>query len=825
MIRNLFIIAFRNLRKNKFFSSLNIFGLGIGMAVFLLIAQYVHFERSYENFIPDRKNIYRISLVAYRNQELISASAENYPAVGPAAKNEIPGIVSYTRLYNMGYKNNVIITNENARPEPIAFKQRRFLYADSSFLPMMGYEMIKGNARTALAEPLSAVISEKYARMYFGNEDPIGKTLHLHDDDSNDELATVTGVFRELPPNTHLKFDILFSYKTLFGRGDWARRRYDQSWSRADMYTFIQLKPGMDPKTVDAKFSAIVNKYKPQLRESHEPQMLNLQPLKDIHLYSDLAEEPETNGNATIVFFITLIGIFVLVIAWINYINLSTARALSRAKEVGVRKVVGAFRHQLIVQFLVEAALVNLLSLIIAYGLVMLSLSYFNTISGLSLNISYLYQSWFIVLLFILWIAGTSLSGFYPASVLSSFKPVTVLKGKLKSSAGGILLRKGLVVAQFMASVALIAGTFIVYSQLHYMLSRDLGMNIKQVLVTDRPGVAPNDNKDRTAFNSEIDLFRDELKKSPDIEAVSASVTVPGKQREYKTTLKKFGSNSNDSIIVRVNSMDYDFLDVFKMHLVAGRNFSKEYPKDSDTSVIISETAARLLGFRKPEDAVGKTLVLPEFGGWKPIVAGVVNDYHQVSFKKSLEPSIFFCAPYDGEYYSLRINTDHLSQTIQRIQQAWTKAFPGNPLEYFFLDDYFNQQYSNEQKFGKLFTVFAVLAIIISCLGLFGLSAYTATQRIKEIGIRKVLGASVPDIAKMLSRDFVKLVLIAIVIASPLAWWVMNRWLQNFAYRVQISWWIFAVAGIAALLIAMLTVSFQAIKAAIAYPVKSLRTE
>src|SRR5262245_170519 len=304
MIQNLLLTAFRNLVKNKFFSVLNILGLAVGMAVFLLIAQYVRFERSYENFIPGRENIYRVSLSSYRSNELLSASAENYPAVGPALKNDLPGVVSYARLYNLGYKNNVIITNENAKPDPIAFKQRRFLYADSAFLPMMGYDLVKGNARTALAEPLTAVISEKYAHIYFGNEDPIGKTLHLHDDDSNDELAKVTGVFKELPSNTHLKFDILFSYKTWFARGDCAPHRYDQSWDRADMYTFVQLHPGVDPRIIETKLSSLVDKYKPQLKNSRENEILALQPLTNIHLHSDLAEEPETNGNANIVFFI-----------------------------------------------------------------------------------------------------------------------------------------------------------------------------------------------------------------------------------------------------------------------------------------------------------------------------------------------------------------------------------------------------------------------------------------------------------------------------------------------------------------------------------------
>jgi putative ABC transport system permease protein len=822
MIKNLLLTALRSLKKNKFFSLLNISGLAIGMAVFLLIAQYVRFEKSYESFVSGKENIYRVKLEVYDKNELIMASAENYPGVGPALVTELPEVVSYARLYNMGYKNNVVITNENAKPDPIAFRQRRFLYADSTFLPMMGYEMVKGNAKDALKDPFTAVISEKYAKMYFGKEDPIGKTLHLRDDDFVDELVKVTGVFKELPSNTHLKFDVLFSYNTLYPRGDWAVQRYRLGWRRKDMYTFVQLKPGTDPKKTEAKFPAIVAKYKPELKESTQRQVIGLQPLKDIHLTSDLTEEPETNGNARTVFFLGLIGLFVLVIAWINYVNLSTARALERAKEVGVRKVIGAVKTQLIAQFLTEAALVNLLSVLIAWGLTFLALSSFNTMSGLDLDKTYLVQPWFIALLFLLWIVGSLLSGFYPALVLSSFKPIIVLKGKFQTANRGVLLRKGLVIAQFIASIALIAGTFIVYRQLKYMTSRDMGMNINQVMVVERPGIM---DTSQAIYNSSIDAFRNELKKDPSIEAVSASFTIPGKQREYKVQLKRYGVANSDSVIVRFNSLDYDFLEVFKMKLIAGRKFSPDFPNDDDTSVIITETASRLLGFKKPEDAIGQTLTIQAFGGWNPIVVGVVNDYHQISLKKPLDPSIFNCSLYGGEYYSMRINTSNLPRTIDHVKKSWATAFRGNPFEYFFLDEYFDRQYASERKFEKLFVSFAVLAIIIGCLGLFGLSAYTASQRIKEIGIRKVLGASVPDITKMLSKDFLKLVVIAIVIASPIAWWAMSKWLEDFAYRVNISWWIFVVAGALALLIAMLTVSLQAIKAAIANPIKSLRTE
>jgi putative ABC transport system permease protein len=822
MLRNLFITAIRSLLKNKFFSLINIFGLSIGMAVFLLIAQYTRFEESYENFVPGKENIYRVKLETFNKNERILNSAENYPGVGPALKNDIPEVVRFARLYNMGYKNNVIITNKEAKPDPIAFKQKRFLYADSSFLPMMGYEMVKGNAAAALVEPYTTVISETYAKLYFKNEDPIGKTLLLQDDDNNYESAKVTGVFKDLPENTHMKFDVLYSYQTLYTRYAQAPQRYFTGWGRKDMYVFVQLRPGTDPAKVEARFPALVKKYKPeQQSQAAQKDVISLQPLADIHLKSDLAEEVEANGNERIVFFMALIGIFVLVIAWINYVNLSTARALERAKEVGIRKVVGAIKTQLINQFLVESAFVNLISVLLAWGIAFLSLRYFNTLSGQSLTFSYLVQPWFLMLLAALWLVSTLLSGFYPAIVLSSFKPVTVLKGKLKSNVRGIVLRKGLVVMQFMASIALIAGTMIVYRQLNYMMSTDIGLNIDQVMVIDRPGIQDTSS---SVQRSSIDVFRNDLKQFPGIVSVTSSLTVPGKQREFKLLLKNRKANSSDSAIVRVNVVDYDFVDVFKMKVLAGRNFSRNFPRDMDTGCIITESASKLLGFKSPADAINQPVSLPQFR-YNGVVVGVLNDYHQVSLKKPLEPTFFFPDEYGGEVYSIRLNTSNLSQAVDHVQKSWRKAFAGNPFEYYFLDDFFNRQYANEKKFGKLFTVFAMLAIFIGCLGLFGLSAYTASQRIKEIGIRKVLGASVSDITTMLSRDFIKLVAIAILIATPVAWFVMNNWLQEFAYRTTISWWIFAVAGLAALLIALITVSFQAIKAALANPVKSLRTE
>lgn len=821
MIRNLILTAWRSLTKSRFFSVLNILGLSIGMGVFLLIAQYVYFERSYETFIPNADNIYRVRLDAYLNNEMIFSSAENYPGVGPSLQREFAEVTGYARLYNMGYKNNIIITNETAQPSPIAFKHKHFMYADSAFLGLMGYPMVAGDPKTALAEPFSTVISEKYAKMYFGNEDPVGKSLRLQDDDFTDEHVKVTGVFKDLPENTHLKFDVLFSYASLYPRGDWAVERYRQGWRRKDMFTYISLRPDADPKAFEAKLPAIVDKYKPENKQRNGQDILILQPLKSIHLTSNLAEEPETNGDEKIVNFLSLIGLFVVIIAWINYINLSTAKAMERAKEVGVRKVMGALKRQLIYQFLAESGMVNFISLAVSFGLVAVVLPGFNSLSGLSLTMSNLIQPWFLGLIAVLWVAGTILSGFYPAIVLSSFRPSTVLKGKLKNSVSGILLRKSLVVAQFIASVALIACTFVVYDQLNFMMSQDLGVNIDQVLVVERPGIAP---RDRKAFNSAIDVFRDELKKDPSVEGVSASATIPGKQREYKAVVKKYGSPDDQAVTIKFNSMDYDFMDVFKMKLIAGRTFDEKYPSDPDTSVIVTESTARMMGYAKPEDAVGQTMAINAFQ-WSPIICGVVNDYHQVSLKKNVDPSVFYCSKYGGEYYSIRVKTDNLAQSIDHVRQSWDKAFPGNPFEFFFLDDYFNKQYENERKFGALFTVFSGLAVIVGCLGLFGLSAYTANQRTKEIGIRKALGSTEEGIFVLLSVEYLKLVGISIVLATPLVWWVMNNWIQTFSYRVGISTVIFVVSGAMVMLVALIAVSHQTLKAARVNPVDSLRYE
>ena len=827
MWKNYLKATLRSLKSRKVISGINIIGLAFGISAFLLIIKYISYERSFDKFQDDYESIYRVSLDIYQDNEQVMVTAENFPGVAPAMLEEIPEVINYARLYNMGYKNNVVITYEDAPGGPIAFKNRSFLYADSSLLEMMGYEFVEGDPATALNEPFSTVISETTARKYFGDESALGKMLRLQDDDYNDELAKVTGVFRDLPDNTHLKFEVLFSYNTLYTRGDWARGRYHQSWSRQDMYTYIKLRDGADPADVEAKIPALVEKFAADAAERNIEYKMALQPLQDIHLTSNIAEEYQSNGDARIVNFMVIIAILIVVIAWINYINLTTAQAMERAGEVGVRKVMGAFKGQLMSQFLFESLFVNLTAILIAFLAIALILPSFNALTGVNFEFVNFLEPGFLAIVATLWILGSVLSGFYPSIVLSSFKPASVIKGKLRHTGAGAILRKSLVVLQFAACVSLIAATLLVKGQMDFLKDQDLGMNIEKVLVVERPAVNPivNDDEEatRNARREQMDVFRNEILKSNDIRQVAASLTIPGKKREYKALMKRYNAPDDEAVTLRLNGMDYDFVDLFEMELLAGRTFSRDYPFDPDTSSILTESAVRLLGFESNEDAVGKTITVPQWG-FSSVVVGVINDYYQESLKKEVDPSFFFCSE-GGEFFSMKVNSNDMPATIDHVEASWKKAFPGNPFEYFFLDEYFNRQYKSDEKFGNIISVFSILSIIVGCMGLFGLSLFTAQQKTKEIGIRKVLGSSVTKILVQLSWDFAKVVLIANLIAWPVTWWLSTQWLQQFANRAPVSVLYFIVAGLSVFILALITVSYQSLKAATVNPIDSLRYE
>jgi putative ABC transport system permease protein len=822
MFRNHLKTAFRNLWKKKGFSFLNLLGLALGIVAFLLILQFVTFELSYDGFHENKDDIYRVQLDQYRNGELIFASSENYPGVGPVLTRDLPEVLSYTRLYNLGSKNNMVVTWDDAPGEPISFKQRKLLYADSSFLTFFSYPILEGDPVTALSQPFNMVITESTAKKYFGEESAIGKMLHMKDDDYNDELCKVTAVVADMPDNTHLKFDVLISYKTLYTRGDWAPGRYNTSWRRKDMYSYIQVAKGVDPSVLEQKFPAIVEANIPEDDRETREDILSLQPITDIHLYSDLTDEAEANGNGEVVYFMLLIGFLILLIAYVNYINLSTARSLERANEVGVRKVMGAYRGQLLVQFLMEAFIINLTALLLALVSVEVALPFFNQLTGQNLPPLGIWSaSWFVPALLGLLVFGTLLSGLYPAFVLSSFRPVDVLSSKYGSVGKGVWLRKALVIVQFAASVGLIIGTMIVYQQTSYMLGQDLGFEPEQIMVIERPGVS---ERDRSLRSQQIDVFTEKLEKSPAILKSTRSSTLLGKKMRFKSGVRKYTDPSDQQITFTFSGIDFDFVDCLGMEVVAGRNFSEDYGTDVDTACLLTESAAKVLGYDTPEEAIGKTLTIEDFR-WSPIVIGVLKDYHQESLRLTTDPTLFYPTLYGAEYYFAKFNTSQVQEAIAQAEESWTEAFPGNPFEFFFLDDYFNRQYQNESRFSGLITFFAILAIFVGCLGLFGLSAFTAQKRTKEIGIRKVLGATSSDILRLLSKDFLVLILIANVLAWPMIWWLMQNWLQGFANRIDISWTVFVAAAVLVVVTAMATVSFQALKAAATNPAESLRSE
>lgn len=823
MIQNYLSVAWRNLRKHRTFSAINIIGLAIGIAAFWLILNYVSFEKSYESFNPEAENIYRVQLDVYRKAELIYQSSENYPGVGKVLMDELPEVLDYARLYNMGAKNSIVITNYDA-PEPVHLKQEKFLYADPAALRLLARPLLKGDPARVLEEPFTMAISETMARNYFGEEDPIGKFLRLEDDDFNDELCKVTGVFQDPPPNTHLKFHVLISTSTLYGRGNgdgWATTRYKSGWQRKDFYTYVRLKPGTDPARLEEKFPKLVSKYKPGLAEEGGEDILRLQPVKDIHLYSRLTDESEVNGNGDAVIYLMIIAGFILVIAWINYINLSTARAMDRAREVGLRKVLGSFRKQLIVQFLVESFAINFLALLVAAVLVAIFTPVFNRIGGTPASYILWVQPWFWLSAAGILLVGGLVAGIYPAFVLSSYKPVTVLRGKLRTSLQGIFLRRVLVTLQFVASVSLIIGTGIVFRQMDYMQTRDLGFEPEQIIVLQRPAIA--DTSRQVNINN-FRSFRTGLLNHSNVHGVAVSMSLPGKKLRFKTNVRTSEVSREGAVPFSLNLMDYEYAGMMGIELLAGREFSRNFPNDADTSVIVNETGMRALGFQDAEEILGKTVVLDDWD-WRPQVIGVFRDFHQESLQEEIVPIITGLREHGLEYYMVKVSTSDLENSLDLIEREWQASFGGNPFDFFFLDEYFNSYYESERQFRGLFTIFTVLAILVGCLGLFGLTLFSTSQRSKEIGIRKVLGASVVNLVMLLVQDVLMLLLIANLVAWPLTYYFMGEWLNNYPYKTELSWWLFLMAGGSVILIAFLTVSLQTLRAAQSNPVESLKCE
>ena len=819
MIKNYFKIAWRNLVNNKIDSLINIIGLSIGMAACLLILEFVSFELSYDRFNKNAPDIYRVTNDRYQKGKLQQHGTITYSAVGPAMKADFPEIVNNTRVEPLG---NIILSVNDKKIEV-----QNALAADNEFLSVFSYPLLAGNLKTALRDPNNIIISESLARKLFFNRDNnytslIGKTLKI----TRDSLPyKITGISRDVPANSHLQFDLLASYITLYTqKNPWKEAEYD--FTDSDFWHYLLLKPGTDFKALEKKFAAFSQRHFQGNKISGSDEKFFLQPLLNAHLYSDFEYEIGRTGSSTAVWGMLIIATLIIIIAWVNYINLTTARSMNRAKEVGIRKVSGATRPQLIRQFLTESLLLNGIALATALLLIYFVQNGFNQLIERNLSLSYLFAQsiagfdikWVIISGML---AGIIVSGFYPAFVLSGFRPILVLKGKYSQSGKGIFLRKLLVTGQFAATVALIIGSFVVYRQIRFVNKQNLGMNLSQVLIIKPPILTAWDS----SFISHENSFKEELSQLPGVSVASTSRRVAGEELGRAFNVHRTDKSPETHITIRNEGIDYNFLNLYNIPLMAGRNFTPvDFNTDFDKlhNIIISERAVKSLGFSSNEEALGKNLMVWN-RPWN--VIGVTKDFHQKSLHYAIEPVMFLPTYGTDNPISIKLKTKDLSATIQAIKSKYNSFFPGNLFDYYFIDERFNALYKNDLLFGKVFALFAGFAICIACLGLLGLSLFTTAQRTKEIGVRKVLGATVANIIFLLSKDFIRLIIISFLIATPLAWLVMNNWLAGFAYRIPISWWIFPGAGLLACGIALGTVSFQTIKAAGMNPAKSLRSE
>ncbi len=805
MIRNYFKIAFRNLLRNKGFTFINITGLAVGMAATLLIFQYVAFERSYDRFHEKSDRIFRVKAERYEKKVLSTEWAGGPFAVGNHLKGAFQEVEAYAKVY---VRNKLLLEANNRK-----YKVQQGAFVTPSFFSVFSYSLLTGDAKTALTEPNVGVISASLAKRLFGSKNPVGQVITIE----REFPIRVTGVYQDFPRNSHLEADYLMSFSTfqrLANPKNEPDKNFDNAWNWDGCLTYLLLRPGVNPEKLEAKFPAFLQKNGQTDPKTGSGLALRLQPLSDIHLYSHFMMEASANGDGNSVYVLLCVAFFIIAIAWINYINLATARAIGRAKEVGVRKAVGSYRSQLIGQFLIESALLNFLAVVVAFAGIVVALPVFNRFTDQQLTYSFVWSARFWRGFGTMYVLGTLLSGAYPAFVLSGFNPVAVLKNGVSAFKEGVFLRKSLVVIQFSASVFLLVGTITVFRQLQFMRSQNLGIDIAQTLVLDKP---MNDS----ARVNQTKAFKAYLLHQSVVKSVAVSGTIPGEKVEFNAGgIRLAGTPEETGKQYRVIGVDYDFIDSFGMKILAGRNFdTKLGEKDA---VVFNRTGVKQLGFDSPEKALGQKI---NFWGDILTIVGVVDDFHQQSLREAYEPLILRLDPGVNGQLSIKIADGNPSRALSVVKQAWARYFPTDPFEYAFLNERYDKQYRADERFGQVFGFFTLLAVLVACLGLLGLATFMTEQRTKEIGVRKVLGASVSNIVALLSKDFLTLVFVAIVIASPIAWYAMHRWLQGFAYKITIAWWVFALAGLLAVGIALLTVSFQSIKAALMNPVKSLRSE
>jgi putative ABC transport system permease protein len=803
MLKNYLSIAYRSLLKKGAFSFINIFGLAVGIAAFLFIVHYVRFERSYEDFNANADNVYRITLDLYNGSEYVVTDCETHAPMGPLLKERMPEVKDFVRMFHNDGLQDIKVGTQKFLDEGIYF-------ADPSAFQIFSLKILHGDPMSALIDPMQAVLTSYVAKKYFGRTDVVGEVIEI-----DKTIYHITSVIADLPANTHLKFSILLSHATLAKKYEW----YNEvdSWGGNNEYTYLLIEPGTNLINFNKKLSTISASLKDKIGESRYV----AEPIKNIHLFSHKTYEPEVNGNAKVVFFLMIIAAFIIVIAWVNYVNLSTARAVERAREVGIRKVMGSVKSQLILQFLSESVIVNLLAGFFAFVLFQTMLPLFRNVTGQPLPLNFISDPIFWYLFIGLLGIGSLLSGLYPAFVLSSFQPAVVLKGKFRSSTHGQVLRRGLVIFQFAATVVLLICMLTVYLQINYLRTMDLGMNIDQTLIVRSPRLEGPDS----IFNSTFQSLKTELLRNQDVKVVARSNSVPGLSlHELSSTgTVRLGQDGKNRYTYYYFGIDADFISSMSMKLVSGRNFENGTPNHDQ--VIVNEEAVDKLGFSSVEEAIGAKLTFQtRWPGQPATIIGVMKNFYQRSPKEKHIPMIF---PYatKTDYFSIRLNSTNIHETIASIKAAYGEVLPNMLFSYFFLDEKYNQQYRGDAQFGKVIATFSGLALFIACLGLFGLSSYTIVQRTKEIGIRKVLGASVAQIVRLLSQDFAKVIMIAALVAMPVAYFALEEWLSNYEVRIGLTAWVFILPILLIFLLAFLTVGFQTLRTALTNPTNSLKQE
>ncbi|MCC3160017.1 ABC transporter permease [Hymenobacter sp. 15J16-1T3B] len=812
MLRHYLTVTVRNLLKHKLISGINLFGLTTGLTCCLLILAYILHETSYDRRVPEAERIYRVTRDFYTPDGATTLELSSVaPPIGPLLQSDFPQIKQMTRLLFSG----PIVVRHGEQ----ILTEDSLAFAEPSFLPMFGIRMLSGDARTALQEPRAVLLEQRTARKYFGNDNPVNQELKI----DAGILCKVVGVYQGLPENAHLHPAVLVSFSTLNDSTIYGERNLRTSWSNNAFRTYIQLPAGYDPAQLEAQFPAFLDRHKPQGKRAtsyerpSKTTSLALQRLTDIHLHSNRADEIEANGDINRVYIFGIIALFVLLIACINYMNLSTARAALRAKEVGVRKVVGAQRSEIILQFLGESVLITAVATVLAVGCTVLALPWLSRLAGTALPSQLLWQPPVLLALLVLPLVVGVVSGLYPALFMSSFQPQQILKGFLKVS-GGLAFRRVLVVVQFVVSIGLLVSTAVVALQLRYLQQAPLGYEREQIVTLAYP----------PSLTPQYEAFRHALQQQAGVQALGRSSRIPtGRLLDASDAAAAVGDSLRPtSADVKYLSIDEYFLPTYGIRLAAGRNFDpKAFPTDT-MGFILNATAVRTIGWKSPAEAVGQEF---RYGGVRGRVLGVTNDYHFESLHQPIVPMVMFLSTVTSRAsyndLSVKLAGADVPTALQHLERTWKQFLPDQPFTYTFLDESYAKLYQAEQRQTLLFSIFAGIAILIACLGLFGLSSFAITQRVKEIGIRKVLGASTSTIVMLLSSDFMKLVLVAALLAFPLAWYAMHRWLQDFAYRIDMPWWVFPLAGLAAAGVALATIVSQTVSVARANPVKSLRTE